>query len=395
MKKVFISILMFFWGFHFFLPWLYYKIFGYVNIYSDIRYPYIINKAFLLNSISIFGAIFFILFLPDRKKLIIGRFKHTTKLFFLSILYILIFYIFSGGYLGIRSGELSGSYLAYIKLFLNVFVILFMALYFQKSKVYFTILIVIYVILQTMLGSRSAIISIIMIFILGSMFKNFNQYKKIILKYIIILGIISPLLFFYATFSRGSKLDKQQLKRMIIGRVSLIELAMLPIYFKDMKKENELRLFYKKYHLIHQGKLIFNSFFPGNLFIHDVDPNQYYRSIFLGLSEKRAREYYTSINMTLPTYFYMYSNFYVACFLFIIFIWLYYIIWILVGEKNIYIFIMLLLNLYSLLYFFDFVMYFRELFSSLLTIIMVVLFDKTYDILNKKKFYNLSENMIK
>lgn len=149
-----------------------------------------------------------------------------------------------------------------------------------------------------------------------------------------------------------------------MGRMSFLETSMLPIHYKDMN--DPLNIFYDKYGLLNQVKQIIDSIFPGNLFGNDVMPNQYYRAAFMGYSVNFVVNVYTSINITLPVYLYMYVGSFFSCLIGIGILVLYYKL-LIKSAGNIFIVVPLLASLYHLLYFFDWVMWFLQFFTFMLT----------------------------
>ena len=407
MKKIFISILLFFMGFHFILPLIYYKIFGVITIYTYFYDKASATKAILLNIISISATILIILFLPDKKRKIEPKYNYTNLLFYIAAIYSIYFFMLAGNYAGIRSGSLLGSIYMYIKIFLDIGLILFVVLFYQRKRINIFIIVIVFVLLQTYFGSRSAVISLILLLLFFPIYQNYDKYKRKIKKIAVLIIILSPMLFFFATWMRGRKFAHSiWLVNTVIGRISMIESSMLPIYYKspmppiyykdDKDREHSnignLDIFYEKYSLLNQFKLSFNSLFPGAIFKEDVDPNQYYRTAFLDVPEDVAKKYYTSINITFPVYVYMYSNFGIAILISILVYIMYYFI-LLLSKNYIYFFIPLLVSLYGFLYFFDFVMYFRQLLFSMLTIFAIILFEKFGKILKNTKIILINNNI--
>lgn len=115
--------------------------------------------------------------------------------------------------------------------------------------------------------------------------------------------LMAPIVYFLSTVSRGHNAGESilDLMKKIVSRCSRLELAGIPLYEFDHGLYDE-SLFNQKFGLQRQIELIINAFFPGDIFEGDVMPNQYYRSVFLGLSEKISKENYVSINMTFPSY---------------------------------------------------------------------------------------------
>jgi len=373
MKKPFIAILIFYLFFHFVIPEIYYLFYAEGHIYSDLIDPAASNKAFWINAISILGVICLIYAFPfnnDRTYPTINS-PAATELFYISVLYGLIYLFVSGGFSGLLSGKLSGSLYNYTNLFFNPMVLLMCAMFLQVKKVNVFIMVLLYILLATISGSRSGIVSILLLFLIGFGFYNFYLYRKNLKTFLYFFLILSPFLFIFATQLRygSSNIDWKTIIDKIIGRVSLIETSMIPIHFKDANSSH-LSLFYDKYGIINQLKIIIDTSIPGDLFKPDVMPNQYYRAIFLGRPESFVIQNYMSINMSLPVYFYLLFGYWglpiTILFLFFYFFVLY------KNRANAYLTILLLSILYPILIYFDWAMVFNQFFVTLLT--MVTLF---------------------
>jgi hypothetical protein len=231
-------------------------------------------------------------------------------------------------------------------------------------------MIMVFIVVQTLAGSRSAILSVFTTFLVGAAFENFKFYRKRLLVFLKYAFIISPILFIYATQLRygNDYLDYKLIGNIIMGRVSFIELGMIPIHYYD-NGGLDLTLFYEKYGFIHQTKLIIDSLIPGDVFGFDVMPNNYFRAIFMGYSEEFVTQNYMSMNMTLPVYFYMLFG-YLGVFFTYIYIMCYFSVCYLL-RKSPFLVLLLLATLYETLIYFDWVMVFSQFFSGLLTILIL------------------------
>lgn len=372
MKKVFISILLFYYTLHFLIPGTYYLINGYVNIYSDVYDTNATLKGFYLNTFMILGAIAIIMFLPDKKYKIEPRFYNLSKLFYLALGFSIGLYILKGGFSGAISGSMSGSGMSYIDLFLKSNAILVAILFYQQRKTRPALLFIVYLIYTMVMGSRSGVISMFVIFLIYPLFENYSRYKQQLKRVLLLMMIISPVLFFVATvFIRKADLGigTDVILNQIAGRMSFLETSMLPIHYKENGTLN-LDLFYAKYSPFHQLEMMIDALIPGNVFEPDIMPNQYYRVLFLGYSEDFVQNVYTSINLTLPVYLYMYFNEFVTVVVAISVLLFYYFLCYRFYNKP-YILLPLLLGLYHLLYFFDLVMWFLIIFPSMLTMLTI------------------------
>lgn len=339
------------------------------NTYTNVADNAVIFKGFILNAVTIIGAIIVITLLPlknDAEK-VQPMFYKLMPLYYISILFSLIYFFVSGGFEGKISGGMLGSIFNYAQLFLNPYMILLCVLFFQKKRFNAVVMFVIYLIFTTLSGSRSGFISLFIVFLMYPIFSNYQLYKKSIKRLLLSLAIISPILFLVATIlirKADIPLTPDIIMRMIMGRLSFLETSMLPIHYKNAN--DSLSIFYEKYSIVNQAKLIVDALFPGNLFSGDVMPNQYYRAAFMGYPISFVVSVYTSINITLPIYLYMYLGGFFACVFGIGILVLYYKLWVM-SAKYMYIFLPLLASLYHLLYFFDWVMWFMQFFTFFLT----------------------------
>ena len=378
---------------HFIIPGLYFLKDGNFNTYTDLQDNPAILKGFILNAVTILGAILVIIFLPDknRNKIIQPKFYKITPLFYFSVIFSLSYFFISGGFEGKIGGNMLGSIFNYIALFLNPFMILLCVLFFQRKKFNVVLLFLVYLIYTILTGSRSGFISLFIIFLMYTAFSNYKLYKKTIRTILICFAVISPIIFLVATIlirKADIPLTTDMVGRLIMGRLSFLETSMLPIHYKDMN--DPLTIFYEKYGILNQIKLSIDALFPGNLFNADVMPNQYYRAAFMGYPLTFVVSVYTSINITLPVYLYMYFGSFFACVAGIGILVLYYKLWVR-SVNNIFIFIPLLASLYHLLYFFDWVMWFLQFFTFFLTAItvygFVILRQAFVDIIKKGPLY--------
>lgn len=369
MKKAFIAILIFYLVFHFIIPEIYFAFFGPVHIYSELQDQAASNKVFWLNAISVLGTILLLVILPFKNYQVPTAIKSTaaTELFYISIAYSVLFLIVAGGFSGFASGAFAGSLFNYASLFLNTGTLLICAIFLQEKKVKIIQMILIFITVMTLSGSRSGVVLLILIFLSGAGFYSFNRYKKGIKRVMVYFLIASPILFVFATQLRNglSGINLNLLSYLIVGRLSCIELGMIPVHYMDAQSL-DFSLFYEKYGFIHQVKLIIDSLIPGDVFGFDVMPNQYYRQIFFGQSEGYVIENYMSINITFPVYLYLFFGYWAVPFTVIFLLAFFYFLYI--NKRNPYIFLLFIPCLYNILLFFDWVMIFNEFFVSLLTV---------------------------
>ena len=372
MRKAFIIIICFYLGFHFVIPELYSLFAGDVHVYSDLVDRAASTKAFLLNVIPV-GLVGLTIYLLPNKDYFIPPAIHSkaaTELFYFAMGYKALFVILIGGFSGIISGAFSGSMLNYINLFLSPIKLMMCALFLQKKKSSVLIMVLTFIVVSTLSGSRSAIISVFTTFLVGFAFDNFDYYKAKLFTFLKYAAIIAPLLFIYATQIRygADYIDYKTIGNLIMGRVSFIELGMIPVHYHD-SGTLDLSVFYDKYSIIHQSKLIIDSLIPGDVFGFDVMPNNYFRSIFMGYSEDFVTQNYMSMNITLPVYFYMLFG-YLGVFVTYIYLMGYFFVCYL-FRKSPFVVLLLLATLYETLLYFDWVMVFSQFFSGILTILVL------------------------
>lgn len=374
MKKAIIAIIIYFLILHVILPGIYYSIYGFAPIYSDFGDSAALIKSFFLLLIPFVVAIIILYFIPSNNDEIVPNIEGNpiTVLFYFSIFLKLGITFVTGGFASAIAGESNGSFMNYISLFLNPFTLLLALLLVQKKKSNVLMAIFFYVLSVTLSGSRSGIISIFFVFFIGLGFEAFKFYKRkvsIFLKW----GLISaPLLFIFATQLRGISdfVTMDVILNQIVGRMSALETSMMPVYYYDHNLN--LELFYEKYSVWHQFLLSLDSIIPGQLFDFDVMPNNYYRAIFMDYSQSFVFENYMSVNLCLPTYLYLKYD-YLSIFLTILYV---------VGfYKFTYFFrkyplvvIVLLSSFYNLIYFFDWIMIFSQIYTGLLTVVALKIY---------------------
>jgi len=383
MKKAIIAIILYVLILHVLIPCVYYLFVGFIPVYTDlIDYPALYKATFLITTSLVLSIL--ILKINNKKEYItrpIVEGKPISFLYYFSILFKLVTFYLSGGFEALISGGSSGSLSNYISLFLNPFTLLLILLFVQKERVSAIRAIVFYVIYVTLSGSRSGIISIFFIFFIGMAFEGYKYYRdkiKTFLKYGLLLA---PALFIYATVTRGVAdiVGFDFIINQIVGRMSTLETSMLPLYYDS--NNLDLDLFYLKYDFWHQLKLCIDTLLPGQIFEFDVMPNNYYRAMFMGYSESFVIENYMSVNFTLPIYLYLKYGYFAILFTILYVVGFYKVL--LWYRRRPFVVIILLSAFYNLIYFFDWVMVFMTLYSSLLTVLFVKMFIPFYKIINQ------------
>lgn len=406
-KKTFYLLIAFFLFFHFIAPGVYFSIFGYFPTYQGQYHdPSSIIKGFMLNLLSgILGALLIHL-TPSKGKTDIKEFNFHSKF------YLIFAIIFSFGSTitignfetGLRGLHPPSGFFIFGNMLINLDYYFLFALAFTNDFIMGSQ--IIYVLKSAFAASRSASLSLFL-FILYSLWRpNIVRILKRYLFYFIFALSMAIFSFRWATNIRSQDVAKgstfseklahtfigttsksdsgysyfalnhyDTLKK-IIARASFLETTMLPIIYKDRKLPN-LKIFYEGYSITNQLKLIVNNLLPGDVFPPDVMPNQYYRAAFLNMPVKLAREYYTSINMTLPVYFYMYFSFALSIIITGLAIWAYYMtttqvikLHPILGSVFIYYFYSYFLS------FFDFVSIVKMLAVGIIAIPIFIIFSK-------------------
>lgn len=375
MKNVFIVILSFFITVHFIIPYIIYSFGDPSTEFLEYYNASATAKAFWLNFISVALALIFIIYSRTKKIIIEPVYANLPIVYYTSVLYAIVVFFYSGGFYAAYTGTISGTILNYILVFFDYKIIFFIMLLFNRKNYNLFLAFLTFVATITIMGSRSAVMVLIIIFLIFPISANFEFIKSNFKKYLLIIVLISPMLFYYGTIRRGHTVDAGSMQRMILERLSFVNFAMLPVHSKD-NKVGDLDLFYEKYNPVYQLKLSFNALFPGDLFKQDVNPNQYYRAAFMGYPKEYVRKSYLSINMTLPVYIYMYSNFIVAVIISALIYILYFRFCEVLYYRSKLLAMAMVFLFYGFLYFFDFVMYFQGLFQLIISVLLAVLLNK-------------------
>ena len=387
MKRTYIQILLFFWGFHFALPLFYCLLFGYVNLYSG----YKSYEGAIYNSIVLLVSVFIIWkYCKDEKHLPDRKFKHAKSFFLISVVVYLFKFVLGGGYEGAMEGTTHGSVISFLSLFFNPSTaFLLMLLNSNVKRPVFWILS--YVSLFTVTGSRSAVLGVIFLFLYSPAFgiPSMELFRRLKMVFIV-LAIISPFLFIYATNQRGrGEIDTSVVRDVIVGRISFVELSSIPF---ESRKAGEMDrvLFSQKYSTENQLKQSFNSVSPIDPFEYDVAPNQYFRAVFLGANEVSVLDRYLSLNLTFPSYSVIKTNKPFGVTISILFIVSLFIFW-RKYYRNQFVFVVIIFSLYELLYFFDWIMICQRAFTTFLSLFAI----RTYEMFLNGFFIKKKRDVIK
>lgn len=386
MKKAFIAVLGFYLFFHILGPYFYQLKYGFIHY---LRQPFdlkSINLVVLMNTIVILLAILIILVIPGKKKTEIIKLKGIFPLYIFSLAFSYLALFIFKGFSGILAGSANGTFFSYASMFLNSGVLLFLLLAGTENKAMFIGSASLFVIVRSFGGSRSSVLSVIIIILMLFATKDLKKMIKPAIVFLSIGIVLTPFLFFWATYQRNGYLEKNKVgyfMEIVVQRISHLESGAIPVFNKNSIGEN-LQIFYEKYGIVKQSKLALNAMVPGDIFLPDVDPNQYYRSAFLGYSEELSSSYYTSINMTLPVYFFMYGNVFFSILISLALILaLYALSHVFPDRLKVFNFAFLLI-LYELLTYFDFVMVVRRFLYIVCTISLAVIISMIYQFITSR-----------
>lgn len=203
-----------------------------------------------------------------------------------------------------------------------------------------------------------------------------RKNKKIFVGIIIIMVITGPMLYVYSSNNRGtySEDETHTVFETIASRCSCLEnsgLALMKYDGGDYDRE----VFLGKYGVSNQLVRIVDSTMPGSLFSEDVDPNQYFRYIFGYMSYENAARYYSSVNFMLPIYLIVKYGYTFGILLSILII-VGFSEMILRSKNRLLQACMSCIVLKGILYYFDWVMIWKEALTVLLTVFVFELINK-------------------
>lgn len=344
LKKVFCLLLLFYLVFHIALPGCYYLVFGYSPTYQkDIFDLNSVLKGVGLNVVSVLLATFLIYI--TRLNIVYKKQSNLRSTLFLAIaILVTIVDISTASSFAdkIKVQGVGNGFIVFCSLVFNIESYLLFSL--AASRTLFSTSGIVYVFFKLILASRSAPLTLVNIFMCSLASPNLKRHWKRFAMVVLISVLFSFQGFKLATFIREKSFsedvhlmmvlnenlstlqDNRGVVTKIIGRVSFLENMMLPIYYKDVVKIDLNGIFYEKYSLSNQLKILINNLVPGDVFIYDVYPNQYYRSAFLQLDPEVSKRDYTSINMTLPVFLYMFWGEMVAVIVAAVLIWGYFVL---------------------------------------------------------------------
>ncbi len=310
MKKAFIGILGFYLVFHILTPFLVQFRIGFRPYYGMAFEFSELLTVVILNSTVVVVAILAIAYIPWKDEALNLKLRGTSVLYGISLILGLLVLVVFQGFEGILSGQANGTLMAYLGMFLESSTLLMLVLMNSRSRVLVLVSVLVFLVVKTLGGSRSAVISVFLIILMLAAVFPWRRLAKP-LGLLVILGIaLTPLLFFTATFQRNGYLENDKLgyfMEIAVRRISYLETGAVPLHAQATGAPT-MSVFYQKYGALNQVQQAINTLVPGHIFPEDVDPNQYYRAAFMGYTESQAHERYTSINMTLPVFFYLFGG---------------------------------------------------------------------------------------
>lgn len=306
MKRVFLSVIGFYWVTTVVVPFFYVLFFGYdISTFSTNEYQF---KAALLMTFTLLLASVLIMMSGEKNERLAPTIKSPYKYMeCVAAFHIFFILVLGGGIAGfvnaVWSGDVNGTVYSYASLFLEVTPLMFIKIFSENEKKC-TAAIVIYIIYTLTNTSRAGIMYVALFYICARVastkYATGNKKRDL---YMGIGGMVAaPFAFIFASGARGFHFENIKiLMDNIISRLSSIDLLGRAVCAYE-KKDYIASLFQEKYSFIRQMELIVNSALPGDIFKPDVMPNQYFRTIFLDYSLEWSETNYMSINLTLPGY---------------------------------------------------------------------------------------------
>lgn len=322
MKRLMIWTIISSWLVHVFVPILYklyYGVYphhpqglGYVPDEFETKTAIIISAVYLM-------SIIFIFMFKIKDKPIIPR-KDSPVFYYYIVVFIaavMLIRISGGAYSSALTGGLNGSLYAYFLMFFSPQVLFLMYLYSVGGRKNIILFIGAYLIFTLLSFSRQGALFIALnavgyifcvktngINILKKTIRDtITKNKRIFIFVATAMVVIAPISFVVSSNNRNtiSSDANHTVIETIAARCSCLETSGLALYKYD-NDEYDRKVFLNKYGVVNQTARIIDSTVPGTIFNGDVDPNQYFRYIFGYMSYEAARKYYSSVNFMLPIY---------------------------------------------------------------------------------------------
>lgn len=382
MKRAFLNTILATIGINIMFPILCYLLFGIIYVFMPFDVEYLVYSSLIL--IGVLLASYYLIWRSKKgiykyniEELLNSRFLNksiTEYLFIASVLLNAIKQIVLGGFAGILAGAGNGGLISYVQLFLNIHVLHFLVLlraYRDKKVIKIIIWETLYLATTLLSASRSGIFWIVFfnISIIASL-QISKKIKRRIISLVCVAVLVSPVLFAFSTNTRDKvKHSTDTIARTIVARLSYLELASIEMD-QYLNNSYEKDIFQEKYGIKNQFEQSVNSIIPGSVFADDVQPNQYWRSVFSGWTLTGAKMNYTSINMVLPIYFIFKFGITAGVIICILFIFFLYRIIARIKDPAISTFLSCFL-FYTLFQYFDWVYHFQDIVGIVLTLFFV------------------------
>lgn len=357
MKRLFLTVIFFYWVTTVFVPIVYTVLFGleYENMLAAPEYR--MKAAVIMTSMLFLASI--LIFISngsnDRLEPIIFVPNRYTEV--VTIGQIFLVFILGGGSLSAYayinwSGQLNGTLINYIELFIEIVPLIIIRLLSENNnKELFAI--VLYVLYTVSKSSRSGVMYVVLFYLCMRIASS--KCKGVNVKRLLLVGIGSlsaPFIYFFTSNNRGFDYsDGKVLLDRIIQRLSCLDCFGRAVQAYELKDYN-ITLFNEKYSFWKQLRIFINTLVPGDIFESDVWANQYHRSIFSDYTIEWSQTNYMSINLTLPGYLLLKYSVPIAIVLGAVIIYLLYRICDKYKNYNV-CRVVAVMGLWELLYFFD------------------------------------------
>ena len=326
MKKLTIWTVLSSWMIYVLVPFAYKSLYGkYPENMNSLGYvpEAYLTKAGIIITGVLFLSILLIALIPGGRRPVVDTIDGGAAYYYAALAVYFVLALAAGvrDYNGVVLGQLNGSLMAYYSMLFYP-VVLFLTVFFcVRSKGSLLILVGSYLALTLLTHSRSGAVYLGIYLVgfaltdegaahvkqLGKRVSELTRkYKKQIGLLVLGLIVLAPFIYIYSTHSRGtvSSSAGHSTLELMAARCSCLDEAGLALYQREAGLLRE-DIFREKYGLLHQLGCIVDSTMPGSFFGGDVDPNQYYRAMVGYLSLEDCARYYTSINLTLPIYLVM------------------------------------------------------------------------------------------
>ncbi len=373
MKRLFTLYIVYRWALCVFLPLIYFYVFRgrYVFLYGLNCPDAYIWKAAAIITIPLLIFLLLALLIGGKYK---DRYvepymvKRVEIYYYIVVAFNIVKIIVMGDYSkALTSGASVWSYLG---LLFDIQVAFLLVIFLEKETINIVFEIGAFFLVTFVASSRSGLLTVVWSLALMLMVtRKYLKARKAFFLLILICCIMAPIVFRVTTLQRGKGVQNTtQLMDMIVGRCSYLETLGGALYQAD-QDEWEEEIFRDKYSLDNQFKQAVNTILPGDLFPGDVNPNQYYRAIFMGYSEEACKNAYTSINLSLSGYLYIKYGFILSIVFTVSLLLLLFLLSTCVPKLKMFGIIGSTVILANLLDYFDWVMLTRDILRMLISIV--------------------------